>query len=133
MLDLFVFGRERKNSWESLEELESVLDEELAQGQEVLYLPWWFEIESSPEGLENSFEIYLDLILRNYDVRLLYKGVNVYRNKEARRDSVPTTLVYQVVGSHDLPEIQLQPVRLAERLSGVPMGFVYSEEVTPSQ
>ena len=133
MLDLFVFGRERKNSWESLEELESVLDEELAQGQEVLYLPWWFEIESSPEGLENSFKIYLDLILRNYDVRLLYKGVNVYRNKEARRDSVPTTLVYQVVGSHDLSEIQLQPVRLAERLSGVPMGFVYSEEVTPSQ
>jgi hypothetical protein len=132
-LDLFVFGRERKNSWESLEELKTVLDEELARGQEVLYLPWWFEIESSPEGLENSFKIYLDMILRNYDTRLLYKGVNVYRNKKARRDSVPTTLVYQVVGSRDLPEIETQPVRLAERLKGVPMGFVYSEGVTPSQ
>jgi 4-amino-4-deoxy-L-arabinose transferase-like glycosyltransferase len=132
-LDLFVFGRERKNSWESLEELKSVLDEELARGQEVLYLPWWFEIESSPEGLENSYKIYLDLILGNYDVRLLYKGVNVYRNKEARRDKVPTTLVYQVMGSRDLPEIETQPVRLAERLNGVPMGFVYSEGVTSSQ
>jgi 4-amino-4-deoxy-L-arabinose transferase-like glycosyltransferase len=132
-LDLFVFGRERKNSWASLEELKTVLDEELAQGQEVLYLPWWFEIESSPEGLENSFKIYLDMILRNYDVRLLYKGVNVYRNKKARRDSVPTTLVYQVVSSFDLPEMETQPVRLAERLKGVPMGFVYSEGVIPSQ
>ena len=132
-LDLFVFGRERKNSWESLEELKGVLDEELAQGQEVLYLPWWFEIESSPEGLENSFKIYLDMILRNYDVRLLYKGVNVYRNKEARRDKVPTTLVYQVVSSLDLPDIETQPVRLSERLNEVPMGFVYSEGVTPSQ
>lgn len=132
MLDLFVFGRERENSPESLEELKSVLDRELAEGQEVLYLPGWFELENAREGLDNSFKMYLDFIMRNYDVRLLYKGVNVYRNKKARRDSVPTTLVYEVVGSRHLPEVDMQPVHLGERLRGVPTGLVQSEDVTPT-
>jgi 4-amino-4-deoxy-L-arabinose transferase-like glycosyltransferase len=129
MLDLFVFGRERKNSSGSLAELKAALDEELAQGGEVLYLPWWFEIESAREGLENSFKMYLDFILSSYDVRPLYKGVNIYRNKVARRDAVPTTLVYEVVSPIYLADVEVQPVSLGAHLRNVPTGLTYREDV----
>lgn len=127
-LDLFVFGRERKNSLDSVDELKGIVDSQLAQGRQVLYLPWWYEIEAAQEGLENRFKIYLDFFLRNYDVDLLYKGVNVYRNKERRPDRVPTTLVYRVLSPLDLPEIARQPVNLGQRLWDVPSGYVYAED-----
>jgi hypothetical protein len=94
VLDLWKFGVRRNNSLEAPTELRAAIEERVAAGQDVLYVPGILDIENGRGQQPRGWGIYYDMIVTDMRAELLHASRNFVSQKFNR--ARPTFMIYLI-------------------------------------